>query len=187
MTVPHDPTMLPADLPVPQDDGATRHLAGMTLPALPLAATDGASVDLSALRGRTVVYVYPRTGRPGQQLPDGWDAIPGARGCTPQSCSFRDHHAELRQLGVARVFGLSTQDSDYQREAVERLHLPFPILSDADLKLTCALKLPTFTVASMTLLKRMVFVIDDGVMTKVFYPVFPPDRSAQQVVDWLRA
>jgi peroxiredoxin len=187
MTTPHDPIVLPPDLPAPQDDGATRHLAGMKLPALPLAATDGSAVDLSALRGRTVVYVYPRTGRPGQNLPDGWDAIPGARGCTPQSCSFRDHFAELRQLGVARVFGLSTQDSDYQREAVDRLHLPFPILSDADLKLARTLSLPTFTVAGMTLLKRMVFVIDDGVMTKVFYPVFPPDKSAEEVVAWIQS
>jgi peroxiredoxin len=183
----YDPTVLPAELPVPQDDGATRHLAGMKLPSLPLVATDGMAVDLSALRGRTVVYVYPRTGRPGQDMPGGWDAIPGARGCTPQSCSFRDHFAELRQLGVARVFGLSTQDSDYQREAVDRLHLPFPVLSDADLKLTRALNLSTFTAAGMTLLKRMVFVIDDGVMTKVFYPVFPPDKSAAEVVGWLRA
>ena len=187
MTIPHDPTVLPPALPVPQDDGATRHLAGAKLPPLPLAATDGSKVDLSALRGRTVVYVYPRTGRPGQDLPDGWDAIPGARGCTPQSCSFRDHFAELKQLGVARVFGLSTQDSDYQREAVDRLHLPFPVLSDGELKLTRALNLPTFTVAGMTLLKRMVFVIDDGVMSKVFYPVFPPDKSAEEVVGWLRA
>ena len=187
MTSTYDPTVLPTDLPAPQDDGATRHLAGMKLPPLPLRATDGSSVDLSALRGRTVVYIYPRTGRPNQSMPDGWDAIPGARGCTPQSCSFRDHFAELRQLGVARVFGLSTQDSDYQREAVDRLHLPFPVLSDADLKLTHALNLPTFAVAGMTLLKRMVFVIDDGVMTKVFYPVFPPDKSADEVVGWLRA
>jgi peroxiredoxin len=186
MTSTYDPTVLPTDLPAPQDDGATRHLAGMKLPPLPLAATDGSSVDLSALRGRTVVYVYPRTGRPGQEMPDGWDAIPGARGCTPQSCSFRDHFDELRQLGVARVFGLSTQDSDYQREAVDRLHLPFPVLSDAGLKLTRGLNLPTFTAAGMTLLKRMVFVIDDGVMTKVFYPVFPPDKSAGEVVGWLR-
>jgi peroxiredoxin len=120
-------------------------------------------------------------------MPDGWDAIPGARGCTPQSCSFRDHFAELKQLGVAHVFGLSTQDSDYQREMVERLHLPFPVLSDVDMTLTRALNLPTFTAAGMTLLKRMVFVIDDGVMTKVFYPVFPPDKSAEEVVGWLRA
>ena len=187
MTSTYDPTVLPTDLPPPQDDGATRHLAGMKLPPLPLAATDGSSVDLSALRGRTIVYVYPRTGRPSQETPDGWDAIPGARGCTPQSCSFRDHFAELRQLGVARVFGLSTQDSGYQREAADRLHLPFPVLSDADLRLTRALDLPTFAVAGMTLLKRMVFVIDDGVMTKVFYPVFPPDKSAEEVVGWLRA
>jgi peroxiredoxin len=187
MTTPHDPTVLPPGIPAPQDDGATRHLAGMTLPSLMLAATDGSVVDLSALRGRAVVYVYPRTGRPGVNLPDGWDAIPGARGCTPQSCSFRDHFAEFKQLGVARVFGLSTQDSDYQREAVERLHLPFPVLSDADLTLTRALNLPTFVVEGMTLLKRMVFVIDDGVMTKVFYPVFPPDKSAAEVAGWLRA
>jgi peroxiredoxin len=183
---PHDPTVLPAGIPTPQDDGATRHLAGMPLPSVPLAATDGTLVDLSALRGRAVVYVYPRTGRPGENPPDGWDAIPGARGCTPQSCSFRDHFDELRHLGVAAVFGLSTQDSDYQREAVSRLHLPFPLLSDVDLKLTRALNLPTLTVAGMTLLKRMVFVIDDGVMTKVFYPVFPPDQSANEVVTWLR-
>jgi peroxiredoxin len=187
MTIPYDPTVLPSELPVPQDDGATRHLTGMKLPPLSLGGTDGSSVDLSSLRGRTIVYVYPRTGRPNVSMPDGWDAIPGARGCTPQSCSFRDHFAELKQLGVARVFGLSTQESDYQREAAERLHLPFPVLSDAGLKLTRALNLPTFTVAGMTLLKRMVFVIDDGVMAKVFYPVFPPDKSAEQVVAWLRA
>jgi peroxiredoxin len=187
MTMPHDPTVLPAGIPVPQDDGAARHLAGMTLPSVPLVATDATVVDLSALRGRTVVYVYPRTGRPGENPPDGWDEIPGARGCTPQSCSFRDHFDELRRLGVAAVFGLSTQDSDYQREAVGRLHLPFPLLSDADLKLARAWNLPTFAVAGMTLLKRMVFVIDDGVMTRVFYPVFPPDQSANEVVTWLRA
>src|SRR5882757_6595049 len=120
----HDPTQLPDDLPVPQDDGAARHLAGMRLPPVALLATDGAVVDLSALKGRTVVYVYPRTGRPGQALPTGWNGIPGARGCTPQSCSFRDHFAELKRLGVGQLFGLSTQDIDYQREAVVRLHLP---------------------------------------------------------------
>ena len=158
--------MLPDDLPVPQDDGAARHLAGMTLPDIALAATDGAQVNLSRLKGRTVVYVYPRTGRPGQALPTGWDAIPGARGCTPQSCGFRDHFAELKQLGVAALFGLSTQDSAYQREAAERLHLPFAILSDAELKLTRALRLPTFSVDGMTLIKRMAWVIDDGVMTQ---------------------
>lgn len=187
MTTLHDPTVLPDGIPAPQDDGATRHLPGIKLPSVARAATDGSVVDLSVLPGRTIVYVYPRTGRPGVALPDGWDAIPGARGCTPQSCSFRDHFAELRQLGVARVFGLSTQDSDYQREAAERLHLPFPILSDADLALTRALNLPTFTVEGMILMKRMVFVIDDGVMTKVFYPVFPPDKSAEEVVGWLQS
>jgi len=183
----HDPNILPADLPVPQDDGAARHLAGMRLPSLPLAATDGAKVDLARLPGRTVLYIYPRTGRPGVALPEGWDAIPGARGCTPQSCSFRDHFAELRSLGVAHLFGLSTQDTDYQREAVDRLHLPFAILSDTRLQFSRALSLPTFDVAGMTLLKRMVLIIDDGVIAKTFYPVFPPDESAAVVAGWLRA
>ena len=183
----HDPTVLPADLPVPQDDGGARHLTGRKLPPLALAATDGALVDLSRSAGRTVLYIYPRTGRPGVPLPDGWDAIPGARGCTPQSCGFRDHLAELQQLGVARIFGLSTQDSGYQREVAERLHLPFPLLSDERLAFTRALDLPTFVVDGMTLLKRMVLVVDEGVITKVFYPVFPPDKSAEEVVAWLRA
>ena len=182
----HDPTELPDDLPVPTDDGAARHLAGARLPALALAATDGTEVDLARLTGRSVVYVYPRTGRPGQPLPTGWNAIPGARGCTPQSCGFRDHFAELKQLGVAHLFGLSTQTTDYQREAVERLHLPFPLLSDADLKLTRALTLPTFTVDGMTLIRRMAWVIDDGRITRVFYPVFPPDQSAEEVIAWMR-
>jgi peroxiredoxin/catechol 2,3-dioxygenase-like lactoylglutathione lyase family enzyme len=182
----HDPTILPANIPAPQDDGAARHLPGMALPDLPLPATRNGAFNLSTLAGRTVLYIYPRTGVPGVDLPPGWDEIPGARGCTPQSCSFRDHFAELKGLGVDQVFGLSTQDTDYQREAAERLHLPFPILSDAELKFTRALKLPTFTVAGMTLLKRMVFVIDDGVITEVFYPVFPPDKSAAEVVTWLR-
>jgi len=181
----HDPTQLPADLPTPQDDGAARHLAGMRLPDVALTATDGAQVNLSKLPGRTVVHVYPRTGRPGQVLPTGWDAIPGARGCTPQSCGFRDHFAELKRLGVDALFGLSTQDSAYQREAAERLHLPFSILSDSDLTLTKAMRLPTFTVDGMTLIKRMAWVIDQGVISHVFYPVFPPDRSAADVRDWL--
>ncbi len=182
----HNPLNLPEDLPVPQDDGAARHLKGMRLPSIALAATDGSSVDLSKLKGRTVVYIYPRTGRPGQALPTGWDAIPGARGCTPQSCGFRDHFADLKGLGVAQLYGLSTQDTAYQREVAERLHLPFAILSDEGMALTRALKLPTFTVDGMTLIKRMAWVIDDGTVTHVFYPVFPPDRSAGEVVDWLR-
>jgi peroxiredoxin len=186
MATPHDPTVLPPEIPIPKDDGATRHLTGAKLPAMALPATDGSQIDLSKQGGRTVIYVYPRTGRPGENPPDGWDAIPGARGCTPQSCSFRDHFAELKQLGVTRVFGLSTQDTPYQREAAERLHLPFPVLSDEGLKLTRALNLPTFSIAGMTLLKRMAWVIDDGVISKVFYPVFPPDKNAEEVIAWLR-
>jgi peroxiredoxin len=184
---PHDPTVLPTSIPAPKDDGAARHLAGRKVPSVLLAATDGSQFDLSRLAGRTVVYIYPRTGVPGEAPPDGWDAIPGARGCTPQSCSFRDHFAELKALGVAQLYGLSTQDSDYQREAAQRLHLPFAILSDADLKLARALDLPTFSVAGMTLLKRMALVIEDGVIAKVFYPVFPPDKNAGEVIAWLQA
>lgn len=185
--VQHNPLILPDNLPVPQDDGAARHLTGAVLPDLALPATNGAQVNLARFTGRTVVYIYPRTGRPGQALPEGWDGIPGARGCTPQSCGFRDHFAELKRLDVAQLFGLSTQTTDYQREAVERLHLPFAILSDADLTLTRALNLPTFTVEGMTLIKRMAWVIDDGVIIKVFYPVFPPDRSAEEVIAWLQS
>jgi peroxiredoxin len=183
----HNPLELPDDLPVPVDDGAARHLTSLTLPDVTLAATDGSQVKLARLSGRTVVYIYPRTGRPGQALPTGWNAIPGARGCTPQSCSFRDHFDELKSLGVRQVYGLSTQDSDYQREVVERLQLPFAILSDAGFALQRALRLPTFEVDGMVLLKRMALVIDDGRITKVFYPVFPPDRSAAEVIAWLRA
>jgi peroxiredoxin len=187
MTMPHNPLVLPADLPAPEDDGAARHLEGRRLPDLALPATDGSTVNLARLPGRTVVYIYPRTGEPGKPPPDGWDAIPGARGCTPQSCAFRDHFAELEALGVARLYGLSTQDTAYQREAVDRLHLPFAILSDAALELARALKLPTFEAAGMTLLKRMAWVIDDGTITKVFYPVFPPDKNAEEVIAYLRA
>ena len=179
-----NPYELPNDLPVPEDDGAADHLPGMRLPSVPLASTSGDIVDLSALPGRTVVYCYPMTGRPDRSLPAGWDEIPGARGCTPQSCSFRDHHAELRALG-ANVFGASTQDTEYQREAATRLHLPFALLSDSDLALAGALGLPTFEVDGMVLLKRMTLVIDEGWIEKIFYPVFPPDRSAEEVVEWL--
>jgi peroxiredoxin len=181
-----NPYELPEDLPVPTDDGAADHLPGIQIPSVPLSSTAGETVDLSALSGRTVVYCYPMTGRPGSDLPSGWDEIPGARGCTPQSCSFRDHHAELRTLG-ARVFGLSTQDTEYQREATQRLHLPFALLSDEDLAFADTLRLPTFEVDDMVLLKRLTLIIKDGRIEKVFYPVFPPDRSAEDVVGWLEA
>ena len=182
----HNPSVLPPNIPIPQDDGAARHLAGQRLPDLALPATDGAQVNLSKLKGRTVAYIYPRTGVPGIDPPDGWDQIPGARGCTPQSCSFRDHFGELKRLGVAQLYGLSTQATAYQHEAATRLHLPFPILSDETLALTKALKLPTFTAAGMTLLKRMALVIADGIITKAFYPVFPPDKNAAEVIAWLQ-
>jgi peroxiredoxin len=172
-------------IPAPLDDGATRHLPGARMASVPLQATNGDMVDLSAIRGRVVVYAYPRTGRPGVENPDGWDMIPGARGCTPQSCSFRDHFAELKALGVDHLFGLSTQDPGYQREAAERLHLPFAILSDEHLKLTRAMNLPTFQTSGMTLLKRFTLVINNGSVEHVFYPVFPPDRSANDVIEWL--
>ena len=187
MVTPHNPLELPKDIPRPVDDGAAAHLAGLKLPDIALPSTHGTSVNLAKLSGRTVVYLYPRTGRPGENPIEGWDAIPGARGCTPQSCSFRDHFADLKSLGVDRVFGLSTQDTDYQNEAAVRLHLPFPILSDADLKLARAINLPTFQIAGMVLHKRMALVIDDGVVSKVFYPVFPPDKNAEDVIAWLRA
>jgi peroxiredoxin len=182
----HNPNFLPPDIPVPQDDGAARHLAGLALPDIALPATSGPPINLSKLKGRTVLYIYPRTGVPGIDAPPGWDQIPGARGCTPQSCGFRDHFAELNALGVEHLYGLSTQDPAYQREAAERLHLPFAILSDADLKLAGAIELPTFTTSGMTLFKRMALVIDDGVIVKTFYPVFPPDKNAAEVVAWLR-
>ena len=182
----HNPQFLPPDIPVPQDDGAARHLAGAKLPDLALPATEGAPVNLSSLNGRTVIYIYPRTGVPGVDPPAGWDQIPGARGCTPQSCSFRDHFAELKRLGVAHLYGLSTQDTAYQREVATRLHLPFALLSDEKLALAKALKLPTFSVAGMTLLKRMALIVDDGQVTKAFYPVFPPDKNAAEVIAWLQ-
>jgi peroxiredoxin len=175
---------LPEDLPVPTDDGACAHLPGLAVPSLELPATDGRRIDLTALPGRTVVYCYPRTGRPDQELPTGWNEIPGARGCTPEACGFRDHHAELAALGAA-VFGLSTQDTAYQQEVAERLHLPFALLSDAELHLTTALRLPTFAVDGMTLINRLTLVLRDGVIEHVFYPVFPPDTHAETVVAWL--
>ncbi len=174
-------------IPAPDDDGGAAHLVGMALPSIPLPSTGGGCVDLSRLGGRCVLYVYPMTGRPDQDLPAGWDMIPGARGCTPQSCAFRDHFAELKALGVDALFGLSVQDSAYQREAALRLHLPFALLSDAGLGFANALALPRMDVHGATLLRRLTMVIDAGQITKVFYPVFSPDRNAQDVIDWLRA
>ncbi len=180
-----DFTVLPSDLPSPVDDGACDHLTGLAMPSIRLPSTAGRLVDLGALGpGRTVIYCYPRTGRPGEPLPDGWDAIPGARGCTPQSCAFRDHHRELAELG-AEVYGLSTQTTDYQRDMAERLHLPFEALSDAGFALTDALRLPTFDVDGMRLIKRLTLVVRDGRIEHVLYPVFPPNESASQVIDWL--
>lgn len=175
---------LPPNLPVPVDDGMADHLPGLAVAPVLLPATSGERVDLSALSGRTVVYCYPRTGRPDEASPDGWNLIPGARGCTPQSCAFRDHYRELEALG-ARLFGLSTQTTADQQEAVARLHLPFPLLSDARLEFATAMRLPTFEVQSMRLIKRLTLVIQDGGVAHVFYPVFPPDRNAEAVVAWL--
>ncbi|MDQ1741969.1 MAG: hypothetical protein QOE23_308 [Pseudonocardiales bacterium] len=180
---------LPDDLPAPQDDGAADHLPGLPMPDLTLGTSDGRTVGLGALGpGRTIVYLYPRTGRPGVELPRGWNDIPGARGCTPESCGFRDHFADLQAAGVHAVWGMSSQDPDYQAEAVERLHLPFSMLSDPRLTLADALGLPTFAAAGHDrLYARLTLVIHDGVIEHVFYPIFPPDTHAQQVLDWLRA
>lgn len=175
-------------IPAPADDGATNHLASSTVPSVALPATDGTTVALATLKGRIVVFAYPRTGQPGKaSLVDDWDMIPGARGCTPQTCSFRDLFADLKRAGAQGVFGLSTQSTAYQREMVERLHVPFSVLSDEKLELTRAMRLPTMQVAGQTLIKRLALVIDDGRVAKVFYPVFPPDSNAGEVLAWLQA
>lgn len=178
---------LPDDLPVPKDDGATDHLPGIVVPPLILPATNGQQVDLRRVgRPRAIIYLYPRTGEPDVPPPDGWDLIPGARGCTPEACGFRDHHAELRTQG-AEVFGLSSQSTDYQAEAVARLHLPFPLLSDERHRLAEALGLPTFEFQGTRLYRRLTLVVRDGLIEHVFYPIFPPDRHAEEVLNWLRA
>ncbi|MBC7578183.1 MAG: peroxiredoxin [Tardiphaga sp.] len=175
-------------IPAPEDDGAAAHLAGMAIPPLSLRATNDTSVVLSELKVRVVVFAYPRTGEPGKiSLVDDWDMIPGARGCTPQTCAFRDLFAELKAAGAAHVFGLSTQSNDYQTEMAARLHLPFPVLSDEALDLVHALDLPIMEVADLTLIKRLALIIDDAKITHVFYPVFPPDRNASDVLAWLKA
>ena len=176
-----DPSVLPPDLPVPIDDGACDHLMGVNLPDLDLPSTSGSLVNLRRLPGRSVVFCYPRTGRPGEDPPAGWDQIPGARGCTPESCGFRDNFPALQGLDVS-VYGLSTQDTGYQREVVDRLHLPYEVLSDHDLRFATALRLPMFQIAGMTLIKRLTLVVDAGAVARVFYPVFPPDGHASEVV-----
>lgn len=188
MAADRDFRALPPGLPVPVDDGAADHLPGVRLPALVLPSTLGGEVglaDAAARAGTLVLYVYPRTGTPGEPSPDGWDAIPGARGCTPESCAFRDHHAELRALG-ADVLGLSAQSAREQAAFAAREHLPFALLSDPSLRLAEALRLPTFEVAGMRLYKRITLVVEDGAIAKVFYPVFPPNENAAEVVAWLR-
>lgn len=177
---------LPEGLVAPVDDGAADHLPGLSIPDVALPSTGGVDVNLAMLPGRTVVYAYPRTGQPGRDMPQGWDSIPGARGCTPQACDFRDHFAELAAAGAHAVFGLSTQNSDYQREVKERLHLPFDMLSDEGFILTNALRLPTFEAGGDLLLKRFTLILRDARIEKVFYPVFPPNAHAADVAAWLR-
>jgi peroxiredoxin len=177
---------LPANLPRPTDDGGARHLKGMAMPDLELPSTANRRVNLSKISApRVVIYAYPMTGRPDRQLPKGWDDIPGARGCTPETCGFRDHHKDLAKLHT-EVFGVSTQDTPYQQEMVKRLEVPFEVLSDDHLLLTRALNLPTFTVDGMTLMKRLTLVVTHGRIEHVFYPVFPPDKHAEEVIAWLK-
>ncbi len=178
---------LPADLPVPEDDGGADHLEGIAVPGLNLPSTLGGSIDLAeAARDRLVAYVYPRTGTPGEPLPIGWDDIPGARGCTPQSCAYRDSLAEFSSLG-ATVVGISAQSPEEQAEFAEREHIPFPLLSDSGLRLTDEPRLPTFEAGGMTLYKRLTLIAEGSTIRKVFYPVFPPDRNAAEVLTWLRS
>jgi peroxiredoxin len=178
---------LPANLPVPKDDGAARHLTGMAMPDLELPSTSNRRVNLAKVPApRLVVYAYPMTGRPDRTLPAGWDDIPGARGCTPETCGFRDHHKDLATLR-AEVFGVSTQSTEYQQEMVKRLAVPFEVLSDEHFAWTRALRLPTFTVDGMTLMKRLTLIVRNGQIEHVFYPVFPPDKHAEEVIAWLKA
>lgn len=177
-------TELPKDIPVPMDDGACNHLLHQSLPSIQLPSTQGRNVDLSLIASRAVLYCYPMTGKPGTPLPTGWVQIPGARGCTPQSCAFRDHYQELVNLGV-QVYGLSTQNTEDQIEATERLHLPFALLSDQDLGFAQSLKLPTFEIEGRQFIKRLTLIIEGGKIIKVFYPIFPPDSNAEEVLEWL--
>ncbi len=180
-----DYEQLPEGLPQPEDDGAASHLVGLPIPDIDLPSTSGETANLAKPgAARRIVYFYPKTGQPGVALPDDWDLIPGARGCTPEACSFRDHHDELARLD-ADLFGVSTQSSNYQAEAAKRLHLPFALLSDERLALAAALRLPTFEVEGETLYRRFTLVLHAGTIEHVFYPVFPPDRHADEVLAWL--
>lgn len=179
-------TKLPENLPIPMDDGAADHLVGLKLPKISLQSTLGKPVDIGDITGRVVIYCYPMTGQPGVPLPEGWDEIPGARGCTPQTCAFRDHYQELQALG-SEVIGLSVQDTEYQREMAERLHLPFPVVSDIDYEFQKALNLPTFVAAGMTLLKRLTLIANFGVIESVHYPIFPSSSDAEWVMNYLEA
>ena len=185
MTIPSNYQELPADLPIPVDDGATRHLIGMRLPDVALQATNGKMINLGEIKKKLVIYCYPMTGQPNVPLPEGWDQIPGARGCTPQSCSFRDHYQELGDLG-AEVIGLSVQTTQYQKEMADRLHLPFPVVSDVQYAFQKTLNLPTFEAAGMTLLKRVTLIANQGVIEAVHYPIFPSDSDAPWVVQYLK-
>ena len=178
-------TKLPENLPEPIDDGASNHLLGLKLPSLSLISTNGNKVNLSKLKGRQVIFIYPMTGRPDVALPKGWNEIPGARGCTPQSCSFRDLYKEFKLLDT-EIFGLSTQSSEYQQEVLARLHLPFQLISDCKLELKKEIRLPTFIVGNMELYKRMTLIIEDGYIKKVFYPVYPADKNADLVLNYLQ-
>ncbi len=177
---------LPSDLPIPIDDGAAKHLVGLRLPPIALPSTLGAPIQLDALSGISVIYSYPMTGRPDKTLPENWDLIPGARGCTPQACSYRDHYTELQSFG-AKLYGLSTQSPDYQKEMAERLHLPFAVLSDEALKLAASISLPTFVANGITLLKRLTLICRDDQIIHVNYPVFPPDKDIDRVISFLRS
>ena len=183
-----DYTTLPDNLPVPEDDGAAAHLPGSRMPAVELPDSNGQPVNLAELgSGRTVIYLYPLTGQPGVDLPEGWDSIPGARGCSTEACDFRDHFEDLRQAGVHQVYGMSSQPIAYQAEVVERLRLPFAMISDENFALGDALRLPTFTAEGhLRLYSRLTLVVTDGVIEHVFYPIFPPNTHAQQVLEWAR-
>ena len=174
---------IPPDLPIPIDDGACAHLEGQSLPEIELPSTADIPVKPSQIPGWLVIFCYPMTGRPGRALPDGWIDIPGAAGCTPQSCSFRDHNDELRNMGFT-VLGLSTQPSEDQAEAVGRLHLPYPLVSDAAFKFSDSLKLPILSIGNLRLIKRLTLIANDGVIKKCFYPVFPPDKNVKEVIKW---